>query len=118
MPFRNYFCIWFLTRGIKAEKLYHIVNQMKIGSAVADKHERRAASRRTLSVINLRPNYKMTTLRVESRQVTDTAPIFHLPHMHLAPPLGETPFAFVEIFRIRKLDSLGSCGVIYVIRYV
>jgi len=116
MPFRNYFCIWFLTRGIKAEKLYHIVNQMKIGSAVADKHGRRAASRRTcykqirwtLSVINLRPNY-IRWQRFVSKVAKLQIPHLYLtyPHLYLAPPLGETPFAFCRDFRNQKTRLSG-----------
>jgi len=30
---------------------------------------------------------------------------FYLPNLHLAPPLGVTPFEFSEIFGARKLES-------------
>jgi len=41
---------------------------------------------------------------------------FNLPHLHLAPQLGVTPFDFAEIFGVRKLRvSWLSCGVISVI---
>jgi len=50
---------------------------------------------------------KFITLCVESRQFAATAPAFNLPHLHLAPPLGVTPFDFAEIIGVRKLESLG-----------
>jgi len=33
-------------------------------------------------------------LRVDSRQFAAAAPAFNLPHLHLAPLLGVTPFEF------------------------
>ena len=33
--------------------------------------------------------------------------IFHLPHMHLAPPLGETPFVFCRDFQNQKTRLSG-----------
>jgi len=32
---------------------------------------------------------------------------YNQPHLHLAIPLGVTRLSFVEIFGVRKLDSLG-----------
>jgi len=49
----------------------------------------------------------MTTLPVESRQFSSTAPAFNPPHLHLAPPLGVTPFEFCRDFRQQKLETLG-----------
>jgi len=54
------------------------------------------------------------TLRVENRQFSATVPAFNnLLHLHLAPPLGVTPFEFWWVFFIRELESHGlSCGVV------
>jgi len=35
---------------------------------------------------------------MESRQSAATAPAFNLPHLHLVPPLGVTPFKFCRDF--------------------
>jgi len=82
-------------------------HQFEQGSAVADKPTRGAASpltcykqrRWTLSVICTCDRTNLTTLRVESRQFAATAPAFHLPHLHLVPPLEITPFEFGRDFR-------------------
>ena len=58
----------------------------------------------------------MSTLSVESRQFAATSPVFNVPHMHLAPPLGVTPFEFCRDFRRQKTRAPGlSCGVLCVI---
>jgi len=58
----------------------------------------------------------LTTLRVEGRQVAATAPAFNLLHLHLAPPLGVTPFEFRRDFRLQKTRVPGlSYGVVCVI---
>jgi len=41
-------------------------------------------------------------LRVESGQFAATAPAFNLPHLHLTPPLGVTPFEFCKAFQRQK----------------
>ena len=43
---------------------------------------------------------------------------FDLPHLHLALPLGVTPFDFKKIFRIEKLESLGYRAVLFACSYV
>jgi len=48
----------------------------------------------------------MTTLRADSRQLSATSAASNVPHLHLAPPLGRPRLIFVEIFGIRKLESL------------
>jgi len=61
----------------------------------------------------------LTTLRVESRQLSPrpTAPAFYLPHLHLAPSLGVTPFEFCRYFRHQKARVAGlSCRVVCVTR--
>jgi len=50
-------------------------------------------------------------LFVECRQFLN----FSLPHLHLAPSLGVTPFEFTDIFGIRKQES---CGLICVIPHL
>jgi len=51
---------------------------------------------------------KMTTLRVDTRQssLSATSAASNVPHLHLAPPLGRPRLIFVEIFGIKKLESL------------
>ena len=58
---------------------------------------------------------KLTTLRVESRQFSATAPAFkfNLPHLQLAPPLGVTPLRFDDTFDIRKLQPLGYRAALF-----
>jgi len=41
-------------------------------------------------------------LRVESHQFSATTPVFNLPHLHLAPPLGMTLFEFCQDFPHQK----------------
>jgi len=49
----------------------------------------------------------LTTLGVESRQFSATAPAFNLPHMHLALLLGVTHLSFAEIFEIFGIRKPG-----------
>jgi len=49
----------------------------------------------------------LTTLRVGSRQFSDTATAFNVPHLHLAPPLGVIQFEFCQISGISKPEYLG-----------
>ena len=66
--------------------------------------------------INLRPNYKLTTPRVESRQLAAIARAFSVPHLHLQPPLEVIPFEFYRDFRLQKTSVPGlSCAVVCVI---
>jgi len=37
----------------------------------------------------------------------ERAGVFNLPHLHLAPPLGVTPFEFFRDFRRQKARALG-----------
>jgi len=47
-------------------------------------------------------------LPVESHQYSASAPAFNLPHLHLEPPLGTTPYlSFRKIFGTRNLETLG-----------
>ena len=58
----------------------------------------------------------MATLRVENRQLSPISAAFNLPHLHLALPLGVTPFEFRRGFRYQKTRVPGlSCGVVCVI---
>jgi len=123
-----FFRVSFTLRSIGA---YIFVQQ-----AVADEPERRAASRQTcckqrwmLSMINVRlaslsysaftlscDRTTLITLRIENRQFSATAPAFNPPHLHLAPPLGVTPFEFCWDFRNQKTRVPGlSYGVVCVI---
>ena len=44
---------------------------------------------------------------------------FNLPHLHLEPPLGMTPFEFCRELHHQKTRIPGlSCGVVYVILYL
>jgi len=55
-------------------------------------------------------------LSVESRQFVTTAPAFKLPHLHLAPPLGGSPFEFCQDFWYQKTEVPGLlCGIICMI---
>ena len=43
---------------------------------------------------------------------------FDLPHLHLAPPLGVTPFEFRKKFSIMKLESPGYHVALFASSYV
>jgi len=59
--------------------------------------------------VYLVPFTRQSELFIESRQ-------FYLPHLHLAPPLGVTPFEFHDDLWRRKTRLLGLlCGVVFVI---
>ena len=56
---------------------------------------------------------KLTTLHVECCQFSVTAPASNLPHLHLAPPLGMTPFEFCRDFQQQKTTVSGlSCSIV------
>ena len=67
----------------------------------------------------LQTSDNVTTLLVESCQFAATAPAFNLPNVHLAPPLGVTPFEFWWDYRHQKTTVHGVpgllCGVVCVI---
>ena len=73
-----------------------------IVSAVVDEPVRRAGSRQTcckqrwtLSVIKLRPNSVDNACDGRRfRAIARKSPILTYPHLHMAPPLGVTPFEF------------------------
>jgi len=57
-------------------------------------------------------------LRIESRQFSATAPVFNLPHLHLAPPLEWPCLSFAQIFGIRKPESLSYLVALFAWFYV
>jgi len=58
-------------------------------------------------------------LCIESRQFSANTIAFSLPHLHLVPPLGVTPFEFCRDFRQQKTRVPGlSCGIICVILHL
>jgi len=57
-----------------------------------------------------------TELRIQSRQFSATTPAFNLSHLHLAPPLGVTPFEFCLDFWHHETTVRGlSCGIVCMI---
>jgi len=55
-------------------------------------------------------------IHVKSRQFAATAPAFNIPHLHLVPPLGVTPFEFCWDFQHQKTRVPGlSCGIVCMI---
>jgi len=80
----------------------------EVQASAVNKPPRRAASRRTCckqggrSVWWTCDRTKLTTLRVENRQFSATALAFNPSHLHLALPLGVTPFEFCRDFRHQK----------------
>ena len=73
-----------------------------------------------LSVINLRLN-QVDNASHRNLPIFSycTAPAFTLPHLHLPPLLGVTPFEFCPDFRHQKTRVPGlSCGVVFVIPHL
>jgi len=55
-------------------------------------------------------------VHVESHQCAATAPPFNLPNLHLAPPLGVTPFEFYRGYQQQKTRVPGlSCDIVCMI---
>jgi len=116
--------LWVSVQQIFSRSLFYSKDSVKTRIAVADKPAaRRAASRRTFFqkirwTLSMKTceRTKLTTLRVESRQFAATAPIFNLTDLHLASPLGVTPFEFFQDFWHKKTRVPGlSCSVVCVI---
>jgi len=88
-------------------------------------HGKRAANKggRSVFMMNLRPNYKLTTIatscgrrfQVIASHLSKVAN-FNLSHLHLAPQMGVAPFEFCRDLRSQKTRVPGlSCGVVCVI---
>ena len=57
----------------------------------------------------LAPFLRYSEILVENRQ----SEVLNLPHLYFVPPLGSPRWNIVEIFSIRKLESLGYCMLLF-----